>query len=901
MQPCDAGYCRSLRRFLPWWAGKARKVRTGSKSPRSGEASATLTGFVTQPLQRFLPVRGIIALRIPWTLENRKMTVLSALLLAAAFNAPLDTRIPPGIRAILGGERFWQDSPIVDLAVSPDGRQIATGDPDGVIRMWDAATGRVMRAFPGDGVGCRSLTFSPNGQLLGTLLMDGSVQLRDVSTGVIQVALPPQEGTVGGLAFSPNSKHLLLGGPDPILGLWDCATGRELRTLEGHTDAVASVAFSPDGSLIASGSWDGTVRLWDANTGKELRKLTDEGEAVNAIAFSPDGTLLASAGGRNDLYLHLRSNLPRRDFADPDYDVRLWKVTTGELIRRLENSSFRVNGLAFGSDKQHLLAYIHGNSLWIWDLETDQRTIMEESMSAWLTCARWASDGKAVVTGSDSGWLQRWDTASGQAIDPASGHRGCVSVAEFLPDGRTIATGSWDRTVRLWDMELGRELHVLDGHERHGILALATSPDGSCLATAGEDNTVRLWDTTTGVQLQCLEGHGDFVMAVRFTDRGKKLVSLAQDKTIRIWDSASGEELGQQSFETQTRPWCAAISPDGRRAAVACFTGMPANTATVLVLDVHSGKQWRSFTAGDAGLSAIAFSPDGRLIAAGGSQQQVHVWAIDPDEERWTSTPLGSEVLSLTFSADGQVLIAGSNGTAVIAWEAYSGAELFRLDVPSARTYSVAFTPDGRSLATGSYNSRAWVWDLRTLVQSPELDPETAWADLLGDDAAKAYRAQWALADHGAAAVPQIRDALRSWLIADPQELEEALAKLDSPRFGVREQASARLAELGFAAEQALRELVKTTPSPEVRRRAEALLARCEGEATAFHRIQIIRLINILARLGELGADTLTELNGEVTGGWAGEVIRAARERLHRVDERSLDESVPEVGGEERP
>jgi len=181
------------------------------------------------------------------------------------------------------------------IAISPDGKTLASGSEDGTVRLWDVATGQAIHVLSG-GIGdpIHHVAFSPDGEILATGGEDKPVSLVDVATGQIVRALE-DTNHIGSLEFSPDGRLFALGSSNTgLIRLWDITVDQLVRSLDEHEEPVRDVAFSPDGEILASGSADTTVKLWDMATGQEMRTLGGHTNHVMSVSFSPDGKTLAS-------------------------------------------------------------------------------------------------------------------------------------------------------------------------------------------------------------------------------------------------------------------------------------------------------------------------------------------------------------------------------------------------------------------------------------------------------------------------------------------------------------------------------------------------------------------------------------------------------------------------------
>ncbi|MBD2520655.1 trypsin-like peptidase domain-containing protein [Nostoc sp. FACHB-973] len=274
------------------------------------------------------------------------------------------------------------------IAISPDGKTLASGSDDKTIKIWNIATGQEIRTLNGH------------------------------SDSVISVAI------------SPDGKTLVSGSSDKTIKIWNIATGQEIRTLNGHSKLVWSVAISPDGITLASGSNDNTIKIWNIATGQEIRTLNSKSVPAWSVAFSPDGRSLASA--------------------NPDKTIKIWNIATGQETRTFNGHYFPVNSVTFSRDGKTLASGSYDETIKIWNIITGQEIRTLKGHSGMVLSVAISPDGRTLASGSADETIKIWNVVTGQEIRILNGHSDSVSSVAFSPDGKTLASGSSDATIKIW-------------------------------------------------------------------------------------------------------------------------------------------------------------------------------------------------------------------------------------------------------------------------------------------------------------------------------------------------------------------------------------------------------------------------------------------------------------------
>ena len=667
-------------------------------------------------------------------------------------NTPLPTQVAAGAGFVNS------------VAFSPVGHLMASGLADGTVRLWNVADpahprplGQPLPSGPGTGFGpavVLSVAFSPDGHMLASSDNGGTTQLWDVADPARPRPLgqiPLGSYTIDSLAFSLDG-HTLAGGDasSGTVWLWDLADPMRPRLLSSVPTgggAVASVAFSPDGHIVASGSPDGTVRLWDVTDLSHPRPLgqplTSGGAEVNSVAFSPDGRTLASGESSGTVRLW--------DVADPMRPRLLGPVPTG---------GGAVASVAFSPDGLTLASGDYGGTIRLWDVaDPAYPSPLGQPLTGGgaVDSVAFSPDGHTLASGSLDGIIRLWSLP--QTV--LAGAAAAVDSVAFSPDGRTLASGSLDGIIPLWDIADPAHPRPIGPILTGGVAvdSVAFSPDGRTLASGSLDGTVRLWDVTDPAHPRLLgpiltgSPGGGAVDSVAFSPDGHTLASGNADDTIRLWDVAdpahpypigpilnAGGSVGQATAGVSS----VAFSPHGHLLASGDYGGL------VQLWEVadpaHPRPLGLGMTSDGVPVYSLAFSPDGRTLATGDYGGEVRLWDLaDPAYLRPLGQPLtggGAKVSSVAFSPDGRTLASGDNGGTVRLWDVTDPADPRPLGQPltgsTVAVDSVAFSPDGHTLASGSDDGTTRLWNLnvqyainRVCAAAGGLTPEQ-WNEYIG-------------------------------------------------------------------------------------------------------------------------------------------------------------------------
>ncbi|MDQ0753400.1 WD40 repeat protein/transcriptional regulator with XRE-family HTH domain [Streptomyces africanus] len=594
------------------------------------------------------------------------------------------------------------NEPVYSVAVSPDGRTVATQSKDGKVRVWDLPGGRLRHSFTAHDTS-QVVVFSPDGRTLAVAAADDSgteIDLWEPVTGTKLRTFTVPDGAVRGMAFSPDGRTVAAASPAAVR-VWDVATGRTRHSFTSHPDPQA-VSFGSDGRSVAALGLNGAVRVWDVATGR-TRTARDSHSEGHAVAVSPDGRT----------YAVVRT----------DSSVQLREVATGIVQRTISDGPVGVNEVAFASDGRTLAIRGRDDTVRLWDTATGaaRATVTAGHRGRGLTDMALSADGRTLVTSSSrDAAIRVHHLSADHARTTLSGHVDTfIADMAFSPDGRAVATvrqgPSGRGSVQLWDVRTGDRKGTLALHtgpaprrERlpvtlHHPGAVGFSPTGRALAARATDNGVfEVRDVATGRLRQSRAlGHIDTVL---FSPDGTRLALIGHDGSVRIWHLSTGAL--HTAYPGHGEPVRTPVfSPDGRTLAV---VHVRAGDEQVRLLDAATGRTQRTVKPGARMVLSLAFSPDGHTLATASSAKgAVKTWNARTGQLQ-DSFSVSGEVRSLAFSSDGGTL-AASNERGVHLWDLATSQ--IRSTLPTRSHAAVAFSPDGRTLAI-SAGSSVELWNV---------------------------------------------------------------------------------------------------------------------------------------------------------------------------------------------
>lgn len=331
------------------------------------------------------------------------------------------------------------------ISYSHDGHTAITASDDGTIRIWDVSKEKCRRVIHTEG---NTAAFSSDECYIASTSFKGVISIWDARKGVLVRKLEGHTDRVHSVAFSNDGRMLASASWDYTIRIWDTTNWQCKHCLKGHQRHVLSVAFSPDDLFLVSGSLDSTIRLWELVEGRCVGVLKGHFDQVFSLVFHPEGNLVISSSG--------------------DTTVRIWELWGDEpkTLSRKEVSDFKDTYIS--NDGTLSAELFNSRTICVRDKRSGSILRKGEGHTDDVWCIVFSPNDKYIASASFDKTIRIWDANTLECIRILKGHTTAVMNVSFSPDSKYVVSTSPDNTIRVWEISTGHCIFVIDNEEKSG-------------------------------------------------------------------------------------------------------------------------------------------------------------------------------------------------------------------------------------------------------------------------------------------------------------------------------------------------------------------------------------------------------------------------------------------------
>jgi len=583
------------------------------------------------------------------------------------------------------------DKGIHSIAVSNNGKLLATSDGGGKIRLWDLRSGELIRTVDAHANYIVKIIFSNSGEFLASSSLDGQVKIWEVNSGSLEQNIG-SEGLPMNLLFSEDEKELIVITSGDGIESWNIKKGSLISRAKPEKRFISDSVYyharnydvSSNGKWLASCGNDGKVRVYDIETGQVLKRFPTN---ARSVSFSDNGELIATGGMKGW--------------------VTLWDMQKEYRINAIKAHEGMVRVVAFSHNNTVLISGGADNKIQSWDWYTKNPPQLVGTHDGTIQSIELLSSGKQVISSGADNIVRLWNTDKVTSPTNIGSHEDIVTGIEFSPDGKWLVSSSFEQ-VKLHNVETGVSHTISD----FGAESVSFSPDGNFLAIALDD--VRLWDIKKEKVINTLKDVDGLIYDVSFSVDGTLLVTASEDDLIRVWDVNNAKVL--KKWDTHQIPFSVSMSPKND------FIAYGNGDGSLVLKGIKSFKDVYTLIGHSASIKSIVFSPDGKYLATGGEDEIIRLWDIKKGIEVKKYTGHVGNIGSLAFSPSGKFLISGSTDNTIRVLDMATFTDVGVIQGHWGAVYNVAFSPDGKMIASSENDILLRKWDPFRQLFSSEID-----------------------------------------------------------------------------------------------------------------------------------------------------------------------------------
>jgi WD40 repeat protein len=553
------------------------------------------------------------------------------------------------------------------IVFSPNGKLLACSNAlSRIVRVWSLPDRRLIYRLEAQKQSS-CLAISPDGRVLASVGTGSTCLFWNLQTGKmlpsidVPVPLRTPLSRVGTMEFWPDGKRFLVACERTIC-VFSFPDRRELTRLQMQ-DEVSSLALSPDGGSCAITTSRGSVSVIATSTGEAKWTKEYSGQVIKKVSYSPDGRRLICS-----------AFVPTRHHDNScEGGVALINAVDGAKIADLGNPQGSIDTVAWSPDGRWLAAGGLDGCARLWDAQSLAESDSPNAHRGPVQCICFTPDSRSLVTGGWDRTVRLWHVESGKFLRLVGTHDGAVSSVCVAPSGKTAASGSVDETACIWDLDSVARIRRFDVWSS----SVALLAKGRLLVASDPDGRVNLWEIATGKSI--LRYAEDFGVASDFTVSPDGRYLLAIRGISGLFEAGTGKLIHQMLpenipyesvvFSRDSSMIAAAAGLFGRcKDAAGDITYAPGVVSFLRVYDVNTGKEKHRFEGHEGTVSSVAFSGDDNILLSGGNDRTLRLWEVKTGRQS-RCLRLARPVTSLVVSPDGRLVAAGFHDGTVLIWE----------------------------------------------------------------------------------------------------------------------------------------------------------------------------------------------------------------------------------------